>query len=112
MRFDGPDYSPADDKIRLEHQHERIKRVMLDSEWRTLTEISSLTGDPESSISAQLRHLRKERFGAYIVDKRRRGERKDGLFEYLLRERTILDPVDEFETCDKCGGKGKVLKHD
>ncbi|KKL56177.1 hypothetical protein LCGC14_2247980, partial [marine sediment metagenome] len=36
----------------------------------TLCEIEDLTGDPPASISAQLRHLRKERFGAHTVERR------------------------------------------
>lgn len=49
----------------------------------TLAEIEAATGDPEASISAQIRHLRKKRFGSYIVDKRRRDE-KGGTWEYRL----------------------------
>jgi predicted phage-related endonuclease len=40
--------------------------------WMTLDEIHQATGDPEASISAQLRHLRKYRFGAHDIRKRRR----------------------------------------
>ena len=57
---------------------------MIDGFWRTLREIENHTGDPQSSISAQLRHLRKKRFGGYTVEKRRRGEGAKGLWEYKL----------------------------
>lgn len=87
MRFNGSDYEPAWDDERLGNQHERIKRLMSDARWRALKEISEVTGDPPSSVSAQLRHLRKERFGSYIVEKRIRGEREKGLYEYR-----VLDP--------------------
>ena len=40
--------------------------------WMTLSELARKTRFPEASISAQLRHLRKERHGAYRVEKRRR----------------------------------------
>ena len=30
-------------------------------DWRTLRSIADCTGDPEASVSAQLRHLRKDR---------------------------------------------------
>lgn len=83
MRFNGPSYDPKLDKDRLEKQLGRIYQCMSDENWRTLTEIKQVTGDPESSISAQLRHLRKEEFGCYIVNKRRRGE--SGSWEYQLR---------------------------
>lgn len=95
MQFTGSDYSPKDDAKRLLKQHEVIRDLMLDGEWRTLTEIKDLTGYPESSISAQLRHLRKERFGGYIVDKQRRGDRSSGLFEYSVQE-----PVKKYEQKD------------
>jgi len=35
----------------------------------TLAAIAKETGDPEASISAQLRHLRKEKHGSHSVDK-------------------------------------------
>ncbi len=82
--FNGPDYEPKHDLIRLTGQIERVFDLMSDHAWRTLGEIADLTGDPESSVSAQLRHLRKKRFGAHRVDKRARGVRKHGLFEYML----------------------------
>lgn len=84
MRFDGAVYTPAMDNPRLENQLARIHAVMRDGEWRTLRDIATLTGDPESSISAQLRHLRKERFGSYRLNKRPRGVREMGLWEYQL----------------------------
>lgn len=55
---------------------------MKDGSWHTLPEIAAGTGDPEASISARLRDLRKPRFGSYVVDRRRRSQ---GLFEYRLR---------------------------
>lgn len=82
--FDGPDYSPELDKARLTGQILRVYACMSDGRWRTLPEIRSATGDPEASISAQLRHLRKQKFGSHDVQKRRRGEGKRGLWEYRL----------------------------
>lgn len=79
-RFNGSDYKPQFDDKRLRGQ---IKRVY-DCEWRTLSEIEQATGDPAASISAQLRHLRKERYGSHTVNKRTRGDRASGLFEYQL----------------------------
>ena len=43
-----------------------------------------MTDDPHASISAQLRHLRKEKFGSYNIEKRPRGDRSNGLWEYRL----------------------------
>lgn len=83
-RFNGPVYDPALDQERLAKQMGRIYELMKDGHWRTLREIAEVTGDPESSVSAQLRHLRKPRFGGYVLNKRRRGTKSRGLFEYQL----------------------------
>lgn len=82
--FDGPEYEPELDHERLTGQMERVFNCMRDSVWRTLDEISHITKDPHASISAQLRHLRKPRFGSHTIEKRRRGEPKNGLYEYKL----------------------------
>jgi hypothetical protein len=82
--FDGSDYSPKFDDERLKGQIKKIYDLMIDGKWRTLGEIEQLTNYGQASISAQLRHLRKDRFGSHILNKRSRGERKNGLFEYQL----------------------------
>jgi len=38
--------------------------------WLTLRELAAITGYGEASISAQLRHLRKPRFGSFVLEKR------------------------------------------
>jgi hypothetical protein len=83
-RFAGVEYDPAFDQERLTKQIGRVWALMSDRHWRTLREIAAATGDPEASCSAQLRHLRKRKFGAYVVDRRVRGERSTGLYEYRL----------------------------
>lgn len=80
-RFNGPDYDAARDNERLTGQILRIFDLMRDGEWRTLGDIAKATGDPEASISAQLRHLRKKRFGAHGLEKDYRG---NGLYAYRL----------------------------
>ena len=82
--FDGAVFDPALDQDRLSKQLGRIFDLIRDGQWRTLQEIAAATGDPESSISAQLRHLRKPRFGSYTIDRRRRTE-TGGTYEYRLR---------------------------
>ena len=83
--FNGPEYDPRLDAQRLKGQIYRVFELMRDERWRTLSEISQeLPRDSEASISAQLRHLRKPRFGMHTVNKRRRGEEKSGLWEYQL----------------------------
>lgn len=84
MRFDGATFSPELDEHRLSSQLERVKALMIDGHWRTLGEISQITNGSEASISARLRDLRKERFGSYTIERRRRGDPSDGLFEYRL----------------------------
>ncbi len=84
LHFNGSDYVPALDDVRLTGQILRIYSLMRDGAWRSLSEIEDETGDPGASVSAQLRHLRKPRFGGHQVDKRRRGEPGCGLFEYRV----------------------------
>ena len=67
--FDGSDYVPARDDVRLRGQIRRIHDLMIDGHWRTLRQIAVSTGAPEASVSAQLRHLKKEKFGSFRLDK-------------------------------------------
>lgn len=82
-RREGVDIVTKRDTGRLQEQMAKIKELMLDGKWRTLSEISAITGAPEASVSAQLRHLRKPKFGNYIVE---RNYINDGLYEYRVRE--------------------------
>ena len=84
IRFNGPDYVPELDDVRLTGQILRVYELMKDARWRSLDDIARATGDPHASISAQLRHLRKERFGGHEVNKKRAGDEKSGLFIYQL----------------------------
>ena len=54
---------------------------MQDRRWRTLAAIAAESHAPHASVSAQLRHLRKARFGSFVVEKRYAG---NGLFEYRV----------------------------
>ncbi|MGB2589808.1 MAG: hypothetical protein WAJ96_04100 [Candidatus Acidiferrum sp.] len=60
--------------VQLRKQREVIRDVMLSAgqcaTWLTLDELAKLTLYPPASISAQLRHLRKPRYGAFDVVKR------------------------------------------
>jgi hypothetical protein len=84
VRFDGVTYEPEPDHDRLASQVARVFDLMKDGRWRTLGEIESVTGDPQASVSARLRDLRKDRFGGHEVQRRRRGLPRRGLFEYRL----------------------------
>jgi hypothetical protein len=81
-RRDGSTYDHERDGKRLHKQHNRVFALMKDGNWRTLGQIAVGTGDPEASVSARLRDLRKDRFGAHGVERRSCG---NGLFEYRLR---------------------------
>lgn len=83
MRFDGKTFYPAIDGVRLTTQLTAVFDFMSDGMWRTLKQISSEVGSPESSISARLRDLRKPRFGQYTVDRRRMSEGA-GTYEYRI----------------------------
>ena len=84
LRGDPPVAHFKHDDIRLTGQIARVYHCMKDSRWRTLDELAAETGDPHASVSAQLRHLRKDRFGGHTVEKQPRGDRSHGLFEYRL----------------------------
>lgn len=94
LRFDGAGYQADRDNPRLTAQLERVWKCMADGSWRTLRQIATATGDPESSISAQLRHLRKPRFGAHTVERNYVG---NGLHAYRLTPNTAPAPVQAHE---------------
>ena len=70
-RFDGETFVPDLDAARLSKQIERVFSIMSSGEWYTLNELSTLCLAPESSVSARLRDLRKEKFGNYLIERRR-----------------------------------------
>lgn len=79
-RFDGPDVEPADAE-RLASQLERVRAILSDGEWYTLHQLYMLAGGSMQGISARLRDLRKQRFGAHQIERRRI---TGGLFEYRM----------------------------
>ncbi len=89
-RFDGATFDSALDAQRLTTQLNRVQAFMLKGEWHTLSEIAAAVSYPpyeratEASVSARLRDLRKERFGSFKVERRRRGAPRAGLFEYRV----------------------------
>ncbi len=79
----GPAYDERLDGARFRRQHQEIQYSMLaHGGWRTLAEIREALEYSDASISAQLRHLRKARFGSYQVEKRRRDG--GGSWEYRV----------------------------
>jgi DNA-binding CsgD family transcriptional regulator len=86
LRFDGADYNRARDDARLTGQILRVWDCVSDGNWKTLKQIAQETGDPEASVSAQLRHLRKPRFGGHTVE---REHVNNGLYKYRLIPKEI-----------------------
>ncbi len=79
--FDGQTFNHARDHERLTGQLWDIYAIMKDQCWHTLGELAEATGEPEPSISARLRDLRKDRFGKHTIERRYKG---NGLHEYRL----------------------------
>jgi len=89
-RFSGADYSEERDGDRLSTQLERVRDYMIGhGGWHSIRAIASSTGDPEVSVAAQVRNLRKPRYGAHIVERKRLG----GVYVYHLRRRCDDDPA-------------------
>ncbi len=80
-RFNGADYKHDRDAGRLGEQLKRVYDVLKSGQWFTLSEIEERTGDPQASISAQMRHLRKPRFGSHTIEKI---YIENGLYKYRM----------------------------
>lgn len=80
--FGGATYNEQRDGSRLKAQLERVRSYLLSHVWVTLREVAEATGDPESSVSARIRDLRKTQFGAYTID---REYVSRGLWRYRIK---------------------------
>ena len=88
--FGGETFEEDIDGDRIRRQLARVWALMVDSQWRTLDEISRITGDPPASISARLRDFRKAKHGGHTV-LRQRVQPYSGLYEYrLLRASDVV----------------------
>lgn len=79
--FGGATYNAKQDGERLKAQLTAVYHAMQDGKWRTLAQIETLVGAPQPSVSARLRDLRKEKFGAHTVSRKYIG---CGLYAYRL----------------------------
>ena len=79
--FDGETYERREDHKRLTGQLLRTFNAMKDQQWHTLDHLVEQAGGTTASVSARLRDLRKDKFGAFIVERRRKS---GGLYEYRL----------------------------
>src|SRR5260221_14048156 len=86
---------------RVRMQRDVVRDVMLSATecgaWLTMAELGAMTRYPETSISAQLRHLKKPQFGNYELEKMPRvragvdlGDGHGVGWEYRLRRRRRL----------------------
>ena len=87
--FDGDTYNPRKDKVRLTSQLSKVHHLMKSGRWYTLRGIADQIGASEASVSARIRDLRKEKFGGFIVE-RKRSDRSKGLYFYRIKPE---DPV-------------------
>lgn len=77
----GKTFSRARDGERLSRQARAVWNAMRDKRWRTLPELASVLGEPQQSISARLRDLRKPRFGGLDVQRQYAG---NGVWAYRV----------------------------
>lgn len=80
--FDGATYEPKRDHARLKGQLLRVYQLMSDGEWRTLRNLANHVHGSEAAVSARLRDLRKDKYGAREIERRHLGS---GLFEYRMK---------------------------
>ena len=92
---------------RLPTQREVLRDVMLAAgkygAWMTLGELARLTRYGETSISAQLRHLRKDSCGGYVLEKRVRRPEVVGSEEHFVVWEYRLSPRRAMRLRDAAG---------
>lgn len=81
MRFDGATYDHARDSGRLGDQMASVFAKMKDGHWWTLHNLAVAVDAPQSSVSARIRDLRKERFGGHGIERSYTGR---GIWVYRL----------------------------
>ena len=86
MNFDGETFEQSRDGERLQAQLDRVHAYIRDGQWHTLKQIALACRSPESSVSARLRDLRKDKFGGHVIERRYVVR---GLFEYRLRTEPV-----------------------
>jgi hypothetical protein len=70
--FGGPDLTPADE-VRLTGHLLKVLELMSDGRERTLAQVAAAVHCSEAAAGSRLRDLRKQKFGAFTVPKRRVG---------------------------------------
>ena len=115
--FDGDDYVTDRDSVRLTSQLDKVRVYMEGADYLTVQQISADIQQPEPSVSAQIRNLRKDRFGARTVNREYRG---DGCYAFKLEPKRIpmtykiapwsFSKIKAFEQCPKQFYHEKILK--
>lgn len=54
----------------MDRMIDRVRRLMLDNQWRSLDYIASRTGGQRDSVSSLMRQLRNPKHGGFNVEKR------------------------------------------
>lgn len=67
--FGGATFDPERDEVRLNAQLRRVRDVLDGGDWWYLRQVSAATGDPEASVSARIRDLRKPQFGGHQIER-------------------------------------------
>jgi len=81
IHFDGATYDPQQDRARLTGQLQRVFDLLSDGQWWTLESLATVSQATTQSVSARIRDLRKDRFGAYVIERERVS---GGLFQYRM----------------------------
>jgi len=96
-KFGGFTFDQERDGPRLNRQCQTVFDLMIDGKFRTLREISRSCNEPEASVSARLRDLRKPRFGSYNVERRHVAA---GVWEYRVLPPVPSDQLDMLEAAE------------
>lgn len=71
--FDGESFDKDKDQARLTSNIVKVRQFMSDGEWHTAHDIRRGIGaSPDTAILERVRDLRKERFGAFSIESKRR----------------------------------------
>lgn len=87
MNTYGATFQESLDGERVRTQMQVIRDFMLSHDFVTLSEIEHCLKYPSASISAQLRHLKKDKFGGYELEKKRLSINNAGTWLYKLTSR-------------------------
>lgn len=84
-RFRGATYDATLDGQRLTSQLAAVIALMRDGQFRTLSQIKEAIGrGSEAGISARLREMRHPDAGGYVIERKRVGDLKSGLWAYRM----------------------------